>query len=330
MKRCIYCLAEKVEGAFNREHVLPQAYGTFEKSLVLTCVCEDCNSYFGRELDLKLARDTAEAIDRVAVGLKDASQFESLGKRSTTYVEIKDGPMKGAFAYHAPNPDGGRELRLLLLPQIWFSKSSEGPFEKFRADQLPTKEEVIDKGYDPPNLYMRMWGLDWDTGLDLLEKKGFPRSSFESKDPTPPPPPERVFAETVVRVSHPEFRAVTKIALNYVAAVVGSDVAMRSEFDDARGYVRYGTERARLKVHPFHNPHFLGRQGHYISLTKSKGLIVVELSLLMRTQYFVVLTEAGTDVPIKSTAHLFNLETKKLVEIEPLPIRPGRPLTPLP
>jgi hypothetical protein len=29
MRRCIYCLDTKDETAFNREHVVPQAYGRF-------------------------------------------------------------------------------------------------------------------------------------------------------------------------------------------------------------------------------------------------------------------------------------------------------------
>ena len=35
MKRCIHCLAEKPDSSFNREHVLPEAFGTFEGNLVL-------------------------------------------------------------------------------------------------------------------------------------------------------------------------------------------------------------------------------------------------------------------------------------------------------
>jgi len=33
--RCIWCLETKPESAFNREHVIPEAFGKFENNLVL-------------------------------------------------------------------------------------------------------------------------------------------------------------------------------------------------------------------------------------------------------------------------------------------------------
>lgn len=70
VKRCIYCPETKADGDFNREHLIPQSFGLFEESnLVLRCVCKACNTYFGSALDEKLACDSAEAMDRVAVGL---------------------------------------------------------------------------------------------------------------------------------------------------------------------------------------------------------------------------------------------------------------------
>ena len=52
---------------------------------------------------------------------------------------------------------------------------------------------------------------------------------------------------------------------------------------------------------------------------------VVQLSILLRTQYFVVLSSAQS-VPVTSTEHFFDLEADEAKEIDPLPISPGRPL----
>lgn len=47
MRRCIYCLDEKDEVEFDREHLIPQAFGTFDSdTLVIDCVCKSCNGYF--------------------------------------------------------------------------------------------------------------------------------------------------------------------------------------------------------------------------------------------------------------------------------------------
>ena len=51
------------------EHVIPQGFGRFGSDTpTLDCVCDDCNAYFGRELDLLLMRDTYEGISRSSRG----------------------------------------------------------------------------------------------------------------------------------------------------------------------------------------------------------------------------------------------------------------------
>ena len=80
-RRCIYCLANKPESQFNREHVIPEAFGVFQQNLVLDCVCQACNDFFGRDLDLKLGRDTIEGLDRFRYGLKTPAQYKGLGRR---------------------------------------------------------------------------------------------------------------------------------------------------------------------------------------------------------------------------------------------------------
>jgi hypothetical protein len=48
----------------------PQGFGRFgSETPTLDCVCDDCNAYFGRELDQLLTRDTYEGISRYSRGL---------------------------------------------------------------------------------------------------------------------------------------------------------------------------------------------------------------------------------------------------------------------
>lgn len=42
---CIYCMEEKGKALFNRDHVIPEAFGTFDDYLVLTSVCQACNQF---------------------------------------------------------------------------------------------------------------------------------------------------------------------------------------------------------------------------------------------------------------------------------------------
>jgi hypothetical protein len=148
MRRCSYCLQEKNDAAFNREHVIQQAFGVFDSNnFVLTCVCQACNHALGNSIDLSLSRDSLEAFDRYGVGLKAASEYKSLGKRSKTRVEFPDGPPAGADGYLIAPPDGDA-LGVTLKPRIGFGRAPDGPFEWAPLDRLPTTQELIAKGSD--------------------------------------------------------------------------------------------------------------------------------------------------------------------------------------
>ena len=52
--QCIYCLEWKAAGDFDREHVLPEAFGLYATNspVLHLAVCVACNRHFGRTLDL--------------------------------------------------------------------------------------------------------------------------------------------------------------------------------------------------------------------------------------------------------------------------------------
>src|SRR5580700_6448578 len=79
---CIYC--KSTAPRTKREHVMPQALGTFAQNWTLDCVCDDCNHFFSRELELALGRDSAEAFLRIDCGVKPPTSAEKLlNKRMT-------------------------------------------------------------------------------------------------------------------------------------------------------------------------------------------------------------------------------------------------------
>jgi hypothetical protein len=66
---CIYCLQDKNASEFQKcEHVILQAFGRFSKDNLTPYdqVCDDCNEYFGRRLELFLPRDDLEGIERLS------------------------------------------------------------------------------------------------------------------------------------------------------------------------------------------------------------------------------------------------------------------------
>ncbi len=86
-KICIYCPQTDPDRFRGVEHVIPQGFGRFgSETPTLDCVCDDCNTYFGRELDLLLTRDTYEGISRYSRG-QVSSEERSQKRLSLTLAD---------------------------------------------------------------------------------------------------------------------------------------------------------------------------------------------------------------------------------------------------
>lgn len=310
---------EAPEAFKGREHVIPQGFGMFQpRNLVLSCVCDECNGYFGQTLDEKFASDSAEGFDRIKLGLKDARKYRSQGERSTSYVEFKEGLIAGRTGYFVKSQDAPDVLGMMSFPHITFTiEGSDREPLVFAPTDCPTSDELRTVHGVERGTMINIQSREVDDFFELLESKGFNTATLERG--ISPPPVGRVYSETVTLIAEPEYRMATKIALNYIAAVIGHDTARHAAFDTARQYARYGSERAKVRVIPYQNPWFLGEKGHYISVRRNGGEVIAQLSILMRTQYFVCLSTSAEGAHFLSTAHRFDLEDRRIKEIEPLP-----------
>jgi len=82
MQRCIYCLAEKEDECFNREHVMPESFGTFENAPVLHgTVCMVCNSEVFQLLEHEFKEDTDAGVF--------CQMFSRLIKRKPTQARLR-------------------------------------------------------------------------------------------------------------------------------------------------------------------------------------------------------------------------------------------------
>jgi hypothetical protein len=234
--RCIWCLTEKREEAFNVEHVLPQSFGTFEDNFTLVhVVCNDCNDFFSRDLEPWLARDSLEGFDRYRYGQKPTSEFKSQGKKSTTRVQLMERDFAGAWAYTLPDEE---RLGIRPFPQVGFAKSVDGPFEWYMLDKLPTKDDLKEKGYSG-QCHLRFCECsDQARTLALLAEKGIQCALTEQFAPSSGPG----WVEHVFRPTVHHRRALAKIAMNYLARQYGREVALEARFDAIRALVMHGTE----------------------------------------------------------------------------------------
>jgi len=91
--RCVYCLKNKPRQDFNKEHVSPQAFGTYENNMTLhkRQVCRECNSVFSTDLETELAKDSLEAL------LRRTSGMDKKNKIGDTRIKLigRDGVTKG-------------------------------------------------------------------------------------------------------------------------------------------------------------------------------------------------------------------------------------------
>lgn len=233
--RCIWCLLEKDEAEFNIEHVMPQAFGTYENNFTLiNVVCESCNSFFSRELEPWLARDSLEGYDRYRYGQRLASEFRSLGKRSTTRTKITEGQYAGAWGFTVR---GEEHLGVAPFPQVGFAKTADGPFEWFMLDALPTLDDIRQKGYSA-QAHLRLCECDHDEVVRLLDATGIKVADLTSF----PPPSGGMWVEQIFRPTLHHRRALAKIAFNYLGYQHGADVARHPRFNAIRDLVMRGVE----------------------------------------------------------------------------------------
>jgi hypothetical protein len=172
MIECIYCGERKPETAFNREHVIPEAFGKFEHNfVVLKIVCSDCNTYFGNNLDDVLSRDSMEGLQRFESGLTPATSKHRLG-RGRLKSSLRGTEFEGAKLEWRAAEDGSPGLVVNLLPQIGVGSDPGGPFEWFTLKEMPSLVELRAKGIGPA-IHLRVWGCEAAEAREVLVARGF-------------------------------------------------------------------------------------------------------------------------------------------------------------
>ncbi len=325
-RQCIYCLERKPTGCFNTDHVLQKAFGKFKGNLTIECVCKDCNGYFGDNFELALGRDTVEGFERFRRGLKPVSEYKHLGKKARSVARINTpGPTYGAIAFPHPNPAGSFDVG--LASQIGFSLSEEGHARWFEIDRLPTWDELRNLLGVPPGenarLYVRGLETALEAGKEALAAKGFPLESFVEIIP-----PNALLSTGQVQVEHsfpigrPQFRAIGKIALNYVARVFGPHIALMPEFDVIRRFVRYAEPVPPNTIGFSRSDQIVkfaedSRDGHYILVKTIRNRLLANVSIFCELDYQIWLTSVPflIDVGSRDSAHLFDLRAKKVYQL---------------
>ena len=323
---CIYCLEDQTQSSFTKvEHVVPQSFGRFENNLTLhETVCDGCNKYFGDNLEIALARDTYEGGLRFEYGLRQPSEFKSLGKKTRLTVRIHEGEFRGAYACREYSETQGGII-VKPVPQVGFRKAVDSEIGYYLLDAIPPKQYFDQNGYDldQPGSIRIIPSTDVESIKLVLIEKGF---TFKAhKDVDPDHSEHDWLCKVEGTIDDTILRAVAKIGFNYLSHWQGCEFMLEGDFDPARRFIRYGVkpQYALIKIR---QESILGdepvegkrRLGHLITVdwAADKRSVVAQVSIFNWLTYSICLArDFSGERRVIRKGHFFNPYNQQILEL---------------
>ena len=300
---------------------MPQGLGMFAQNwTLLTEVCDSCNKYFGRELDLQISRDSIEAYLRIASGLKPARAADKLMHRRMKATFLADGLFDGVRVRMKPT-DEGDDILPVPAAQVGFRRP--GQDWVFLTEREWSREAIAAAGAGS-DVEVRLFAESGE--LDQLRNKlaGFGCEISETDRVLDQQVPEgRATVQFDFVVDTTMRRAAAKIAFNYAARVLGGDVMRRSDFDAIREFIRNGIEPYPMVAAQDRSilvgPEAANSQTHAVGIgwVAEKRLLAGMVSLFNKVTYGVLLCHSGSDEWVKvEHRHLFDPFARTISESE--------------
>lgn len=330
--KCIYCLQDKPERAYSkREHVMPQCFGTFTPdNLILNeAVCDDCNQYFGEQIEIFLGRDTIEGVMRYRYGIKPRKHPK---KHHRIKTKISEGPLKGMIVMPKFSEQSG-EIDMEPVLQVGFFNKNTNQYDYFEPSELLAKAQLLEQGYDLKDRKIDFIYKDDEEKsylLKTLKEKGMDIKLEDERNDWPEITKEKsqVLAESKVRIDSIIYRGLSKIVFNYLTYVEGKEFVLLDDFNGIRDFIRYdkGNSNDYFGVNEppilFHDQmlrkiNLKVTSGHLITIEwRGQGLIG-KLSIFNMTTYLVRLCSnfRGIWRPIVY-GHHFDIRTKDVSKLK--------------
>ncbi len=332
-RKCIYCLETLELSAFDTEHVLPVAFGTFIDNLTLNEeVCKGCNSYFGRTLDFFLARDSIEALRRLTYGVKPLKEVEDLPLERLYLRLAQEGEWKGVRMQLRVERG---ELGVKAMPQVGLAKKGVHGRTYLTDKELADPTTAIPDDWDPeagitviaPSRAAaeRLVSLLAERGIKGQRRVDLPWGEGEGG---------RIWVEITSRIDRMTRRSVAKIAFNYMAYVKGADFAGHSDFNETRRFIRHDVSPRYRVVDAIRSPSWatrsqrgVGTKWHLITLEwgELEDHVVGHVSLFNEITYRVTLTRylSGVWRDIRS-GHKFDISKNQVERLRYTRLGPRR------
>ncbi len=256
---CIYCKNTHTGLFSGREHVIPQAFGTFGTlTPTLRCVCDECNAYFAKFLDQMLARETLEGVTRYKNN-KFSSENRPQKRLRFTLKECEEVGDFGGAVVEGVDPTTGDLLPVVTQLQIKNRTTGKTDVFFLRGGPIQISEEDHDAPGKRELMIYAPSKEEHDEFVEELRQAGVP---VRGGEPFLVPeflrdargnikPSLSVRVEGVMDDTHR--RALAKIFINFSACYVGLDEVRQPPWEPLKRFVRYGEGQlgARFSEKPF-------------------------------------------------------------------------------
>lgn len=179
-------------------------------------------------------------------------------------------------------------------------RKMDGAYDFYPIDHIPIKDE-IDQKYPLHDERIKIINFERSEEIEqiLLERLGIPNSELEE---------ESNYVDVRVAYSYPPevFRAIAKIAFNYLAHSNESSVMLQRCFDPVRDFIRYGRGEWKnfvtIDSRPIvpDEPNGEAASVHLITISAVDSAIVASVALFNIIHYKVCLTVNYNGDPIKT------------------------------
>lgn len=312
---CIYCKQTKESDEFNREHVFHNSFGKYKNAFTLTKkVCKVCNQTFGDGIDEKLSRKTYEGMYRFYEGINSPKEFDFKKHGKCKSRVAQDGFMKGQGIDVFYDPEA-KKIQCKPKGDVAFKKQ-DGTYDFYFISNLPTKGEFEEK-YPLHCDQIKIVNLDKKDEISKELANYFGVSDYTLED-------ESFDINCGVEYAYGRdvFRAIAKIAFNYLAYFYSTETLLKNCFDPIRNFIYNGAGEwqnfigvSKKPILPEKNG--MAISGHIIiSDIFPGGRVVARIALFNLLQYTVFLTSYESNMFIIPRGHLFDPHGHKIIKLD--------------
>lgn len=324
--QCIYCT--RVDVPLNREHCIPEAFGTYGgQTIVLRQhVCRDCNSALGRDLDEILARDSFEGLIRASL-LRPKRKRPDRYRSQFTELRYEDddrlGLVRGARLIMDWNTRCPK-----LIPQI-LVRLETGQLKSYGQKELLAVQDGAFKNLPPGSVRALSEPEDSEILASMIEQARSKGANFTKPaeyvalPPSATKPQEKFEIQGVM--NDRVWRAIARIAFNYLAWNQGPRYVLQDRFDPIRHFITQANPpRAlvRMQRQPILADESYGWRsfrGHLILIETSERKLIGRVSLFNSITYEVLLcSDIGIYYSL-ATAHAFDPIAQQIVKLNAIP-----------